>query len=303
MKAFDIDNIPSQKGKLAVVTGANIGLGYETALALAKKDIEVVLACRNLDKAKNAKAKIKREYPDAKLKCLELDLSDFTSVHTFVKQFHIHYKQLDLLINNAGIMMTPYRKTNNGFESQLATNYLGHFLMTSLLMETLEKTKGSRTIMLSSIAHKKGKIHFDDLQLENKYNPREAYRQSKLACLMFAYELDERLKQHEYQTKALAAHPGVSLTNLINHFNPIIKLVARVIAPLFLAPVNQAVLPIIRAALDPEITGGEYFGPSGFREFKGSPVKVDSNSISKDPEARKKLWEISVELTQSKVFD
>ncbi len=303
MESFDLSKIPSQKGKLAVVTGANIGLGYETVLALAKKDIEVVLACRNMEKANKAKDKVKDLYPDAKLMCLELDLSKLDSVHAFVKQFHIHYKQLDLLINNAGIMMTPYQKTDEGFEGQLAANYLGHFLLTSLMMGTLEKTQGSRVIMLSSIAHKKGKIHFDDLHFEKSYDPSAAYGQSKLACLMFAYELDERLKEHKYQAKSLAAHPGVTLTNIISQFNPILKFVAKILSPLFFASTDKAALPTLRAALDPAVHGGEYFGPDGFNEFKGSPVLVGSNEISKDPEARKKLWDISEKLVRNKLFD
>ncbi|CAN0060554.1 unnamed protein product [Chrysoparadoxa australica] len=303
MEPFDLNKIPSQKGKLAIVTGANVGLGFETALALAKKDIEIVLACRNMNKASKAKAQIKKVYPDAKLKCLELDLSKLDSVHAFAKQFHIHYKQLDLLINNAGIMMTPYEKTVNGFEGQLAANYLGHFLLTSLMLDTLEKTEGSRTIMLSSLAHRKRTIQFDDLHFEKEYDPSAAYGQSKLACLMFAYELDKRLKANKYQTKSLAVHPGVTLTNLISHFNPFIKLIAKFIDPLLFASTKKAALPTLRGALDPDIQGGEYIGPGGFREFKGPPVIVGSNKISKDPKARKKLWDLSEKLVKKQLFE
>ncbi len=303
MSSFQLDQIPSQKGRLAVVTGANVGLGFETALALAKKDFEVVLACRNMGKAEKAKEVIKAKYPDAKLMCMEIDLSSQASVHAFVKQFHVHYKQLDLLINNAGIMMTPYTVTDDGFEEQLAANYLGHFTLTGLLLETLEKTKGSRTVMLSSLAHKWGKIRFDDLHFKKGYDPRESYGQSKLACLMFAYALDSRLKTNNFQTMALAAHPGITLTNLISHFNPVVKFLAKIISPLLFESTEKAALPTLRAALDPRVKGGEYFGLSGWREYTGSPVQVDSTPASKNKEDQQKLFELSEQITKTKFFE
>ncbi|XOV94992.1 MAG: oxidoreductase [Bacteroidota bacterium] len=299
---FNIDGIPSQKGRLAIVTGANTGLGYETALALAKKDFEVVIACRNMEKAEDAKERIKREYPDAKLMCIRLDLSKQNSIRTFVDEFHLHYDQLDLLINNAGIMMTPYKITEDGFENQLASNYLGHFTLVHLLLKTLEKTKGSRVVMVSSLAHKWNKIRFDDINFKKGYDPRQGYGQSKLACLMFAYILDRRLKEHNFQLRATAAHPGITITNLINHFNPIIKFLAGLLSPLFFESTANAALPIVRAALDPDVLGGEYFGLSGWREYKGKPVRVNSNKRSKDEEAQKRLWKLSEELTGVKFF-
>lgn len=301
-QSFNLDQIPSQKGRLAVVTGANSGIGFETALALSKKDFEVVLACRNLDKARKAKETIKGINPDAKLMCIEVDLSKQNSVRAFVKEFHHHYKQLDLLINNAGIMMTPYEITENGFENQLAANYLGHFTLTGLLLETLEKTTGSRIIMLSSLAHKRAEIRFNDINFRNGYDASEAYGQSKLACLMFAYELDHLLKQKKYQVKALAAHPGLTLTNLMSHFNPFVKILAKLLSPLFTGPTDKAALPGLRAALDPSVEGGEYFGVDGWREFKGDPVLVGSNAFSKDRGNQKRLWELSEDLTEINFF-
>ena len=302
MKAFDLNSLDSQKGKLAIVTGANTGLGYYTALELAKKDFEVVLACRNLHKAEKAKAEIKAEYSDAKLMCLEIDLSKQSSVRAFVKQFLVHYDQLDLLINNAGIMMTPYEITEDGFESQLAANYLGHFSLSSLLLGTLEKTKGSRVVMVSSLAHKRGTIRFNDPHFKNGYKEFEAYAQSKLACLMFAYLLDKKLKAKGYQTKAVAAHPGVTITELIDHFNPVIKSMARMVAPLLFSPTDKAALPILRAALDVHLKGGEYLGPKGFREYRGDPIIVDSTKDSKNEDAQERLWKLSEEIVKNPFF-
>lgn len=303
MSAFDFNAVPSKKGKLAIVTGANTGLGYYTALGLAQKDFEVVLACRNLEKAEKAKESIKAIYPDAKLKCLEIDLGKQSSVKAFVKQFFLHYKQLDLLVNNAGIMMTPYEITEDGFEGQLATNYLGHFTLTALLLETLEKTKDSRIVMVSSLSHRRGEIRFDDLHFKHGYKEFEAYAQSKLACLMFAYQLDKKLRAKGYQIKALAAHPGITITELIDHFNPIVKSMARVVAPLLFSPTDKAALPILRAAVDPQVSGGEYYGPNGFREYKGAPTRVASSKSSKDPRAQEKLWELSEQLTRNKLLE
>ncbi|MBV6642133.1 MAG: SDR family NAD(P)-dependent oxidoreductase [Cyclobacteriaceae bacterium] len=303
MSAFDFHAVPSKKGKLAIVTGANTGLGYYTALGLAQKDFEVVLACRNLEKAEKAKESIKEIYPDAKLKCLEIDLGKQSSVRAFVKQFFLHYKQLDLLVNNAGIMMTPYEITEDGFEGQLATNYLGHFTLTALLLETLEKTKDSRIVMVSSLSHRRGEIRFDDLHFKHGYKEFEAYAQSKLACLMFAYQLDKKLRAKGYQIKALAAHPGITITELIDHFNPIVKSMARVVAPLLFSPTDKAALPILRAAVDPQVSGGEYYGPNGFREYKGAPTRVASSKSSKDPRAQEKLWELSEQLTRNKLLE
>tara|TARA_Y100001972_G_scaffold127014_1_gene182485 strand:- start:3280 stop:4191 length:912 start_codon:yes stop_codon:yes gene_type:complete len=302
MEPFDLNSIPSKKGKLAIVTGANTGLGYETALSLAKKDFEVVLACRNMIKAEKAKTSIKAVYPDARLKCLEIDLSKQSTVRTFVKQFFLHYKQLDLLVNNAGIMMTPYEITEDGFEGQLAANYLGHFTLTALLLETLEKTQGSRVVMVSSLSHRRSHIRFDDLHFKKGYKEFAAYAQSKLACLMFAYQLDKKLRSKGYQTKALAAHPGVTLTELIDHFSLFVKFLARIISPLLFSSTEKAALPLLRAALDPKAKGGEYYGPNGFREYQGAPELVDSSAASKDSSAQEKLWEISEDLTQVQFF-
>ena len=191
--SWNLTNVSSQVGKVAIVTGANSGLGYETALALAAKDMKVILACRNLVKAEDAKEKIQQEQPNASIECRQIDLSSLNSVRDFSADFLKDYQQLDLLINNAGIMIPPFSLTEDGFESQMAANYFGHFLLTEGLLESLMKTPDSRIVSLSSIAHKRGKIQFDDLQFEQDYDAMKAYAQSKLACLIFAIELQRKL--------------------------------------------------------------------------------------------------------------
>lgn len=195
--AFDLENIPSQQGKVAIVTGANTGLGYETVSYLAQKHFKVIMACRDLEKAAQAKAKIKMTVPVADLEILQIDLSDLSSVRGFAQIFRQNYNSLDLLINNAGIMWPPYALTVDGFESQMGANYFGHFLLTALLLDLMPNTSESRVVSLSSNAHRlgAGKINFDDLQSKQNYSKTGAYAQSKLACLMFGNELQRRLAQ------------------------------------------------------------------------------------------------------------
>ena len=303
MISFDLKTIPSLKGRIAVVTGANAGIGYETALALAKKDVEVILACRNLDKAEAAKRAILGSCPSANISAMHIDLSGLASVRDFARQFTDRNDRLDLLINNAGIMVPPYQLTADGFESQIATNYLGHFLLTGLLLNTLEKTKGSRVVTLSSIAHKRVDINFDDLHFKNGYNAVKAYGQSKLACLLFAYELQRRLEKNNYQVISLASHPGVATTELSKHMSKFMKFLMRAFAPFLFQDPKRGAEPTIRAALDQHVKGGEYFGPGGYREFKGPAVQVDSSERSKDKTLANKLWETSEELTQISYLD
>ncbi|MCP4441074.1 MAG: SDR family NAD(P)-dependent oxidoreductase [Aureispira sp.] len=298
MSSFDIKKIPSQKGRIAIVTGANIGLGYETALALAEKEMKVILACRNLEKATKAKKEILGKVPNANLDIIQLDLGQLESVHSFAKEFLAKYDQLDLLINNAGIMVPPFSLTKDGFESQMGVNYFAHFLLTKLLLDTIIKTPNSRIVSLSSNAHKRGKINFDDLQSKEKYSALNAYCQSKLACLIFAYELQRRLEKVGASTISVAAHPGVSDTNLAQYVSKWVML--------FLGPILRLTMiqsaeagaePTLYAALGEDVKGGDYFGPSGWQEFKGRAKKVDSIPLSKDKAVAKRLWEVSEELT------
>jgi NAD(P)-dependent dehydrogenase (short-subunit alcohol dehydrogenase family) len=224
--SWTMKQAPSQSGRIAVVTGANIGLGYETALALAGKGCTVVLACRNAAKADAARAAILAQHPKARIECLTLDLGSLKSVRAFAAAYKKRHATLDLLINNAGIMMPPYTLSEDGFESQLAANYLGHFALTGLLLPLIIKTPNARIVSLSSLAHKWSGIRFHDLNATRRYDKRLAYGQSKLACLMFAYELQRRLTRAGCATLSVAAHPGVSATNLFQHLPKAVQLFA-----------------------------------------------------------------------------
>lgn len=286
--------MPSQEDKRAIVTGANVGLGYETVRALAEKGMEVVLAARNAHKAENAIDNIRKDFPKAKLHFMHLDLSRMTSVREFSAAFMSRFGPLDLLVNNAGIMMPPYSQTEDGFERQFGTNYLGHFLLTGLLMTALKKAEASRVVSLSSIAHKYGQIHFENLQFKGKYDKIQAYSQSKLACLMFAYELDRRLRKAGNPIISVGAHPGVSATLLGRNMSPVL----RYFFPRVGQPARAGALPILMAALEGSVKGGEYYGPDGWLEMRGNPVLIESTKMSKDKEKARQLWQISEELTQ-----
>lgn len=300
MKKWTSSQVPSQSGKVAIVTGANNGLGYETALALAKKDVEVILACRNLQKAEEAKSQLVNEYPKARIKSMKLDLSSLREVREFTTQFQKEYEKLDLLINNAGIMMSPYEVTEDGFENQLATNYLGHFALTGLLLPLLTSTPGSRVVTLSSLSYKwADEIQFDDFHARKGYSRRKAYGQSKRACLMFAYELHRRLSTAGHSTLSIAAHPGLSKTNLDQYFPALI----RPLGNLFLQPAEKGALPVLYAALEEDLKGGEFIGPDGFQELRGYPTKVDSDDYSKDQKIAERLWKASEEMVNIYYLD
>ena len=290
---WTLEQAGKQTGRVAIVTGANIGLGLNTAQELAGKGCRVVLACRNLDKAAAAKADILHQHPKAKVECLQLDLSSLKSVRAFAEKFTTKHKRLDLLINNAGIMMPPYSLSEDGFESQLAANFLGHFALTGLLLPVLQATPDSRVVSLSSLAHNWSSMRFDDLQFSQGYNKRKAYGQSKFACLMFAYELNRRLQKAGSKVLSVAAHPGVSATNLGQHFPRILN----AFLPLFGQAAADGALPSLYAALGDDIQGGDYCGPASLHQMRGAPVKVGSNRASRDEVAAKKLWSISEELT------
>ncbi len=262
---FNFKEIPSQTGRVAIVTGANTGLGYETALAFAKKEIRVILACRNEEKAMKAKAKIMEKVPHANLEFIQLDLMKLDSVRSFVKTFMQTHDRLDLLINNAGIMIPPFQKTEEGFESQMGVNYFSHFLLTGLLIDTLNATPNARVVTLSSKAHENGVIDFDNLNAEKSYSKMTAYSQSKLACLMFTQELSRRLKAVNKNTISVAAHPGVSTTELGRHIPKILYYLLMPIFSLMTHKPAKGALPTIMAALDEDVQGGDYFGPTGFK--------------------------------------
>jgi NAD(P)-dependent dehydrogenase (short-subunit alcohol dehydrogenase family) len=298
--SFDMNSIPSQAGRLAIVTGANAGLGFETTRYLAQKGMSVVMACRSEERARTAKAAIEAELPGARLQILQIDLGDLSSVRRFAESFRKDHQTLDLLINNAGIMWTPYARSVDGFESQMAANYFGHFLLTSLLLDLMPDCPESRVVTLSSIAHAQPlrRIRFEDIHWERGYNRFYAYAQTKLACLLFAKELQRRLKNSGRRVLSLAAHPGVSETELVRSLHPaLVFLMHHTVTPLFFHPPREAALPTLMAALDANVSGGEYFGPQGWREMKGPPGPARQSRCARDDDAARRLWEVSEQLT------
>ncbi|MGB1318758.1 MAG: oxidoreductase, partial [Flavobacteriales bacterium] len=295
--SFSLDKIPSQKGRIAVVTGANTGLGYETALGLASKGAKVIMACRNEDKANQAMADIRKSVTDADLDFIRLDLNSLKSVREFAKAYAEKYDKLDLLINNAGLMIPPLMRTEEGFESQFGVNHLGHFLLTNLLFPIVNKTENARIVSLSSIAHKSGRIQFDDPNWENSYSRGDAYNQSKVACLIFAYELQRRLNDADSSVISVAAHPGVSNTELGRYVPKLIYTLFTPLIPLVTHSPKEAAKPTLMAALDENVVGGDYYGPTGFNEMKGKPGKAFSTGYSKKRGVAEKLWELSQKLT------
>ena len=297
---WTIWNMPDLTGKIIIVTGANSGIGYEAAKEFARKGAQVILACRSMDKAEAALVAIQAELPTAQAEIMPLDLASQASVRQFAAAFKAKYDQLDILVNNAGIMMVPYATTEDGFESQFATNHLGHFALTGLLIDLLLKTPASRVVNVSSTGHRMGKMDFDNLLYEdgNGYSPAGAYGRSKLANLLFTYELQRRFEAVGADAMATAAHPGTSSTNLTGHMAD--RWYFKLGQPLFEQMVQDAdmgALPTIRAAVDPQAKGGDYYGPKGFMEQGGYPVLVQSNDASHNLADAKRLWEVSEVLT------
>ncbi|KRQ28002.1 short-chain dehydrogenase [Mycobacteroides chelonae] len=290
-------DIPDQTGRVAIITGANTGLGLETARALAAAGAQVVLAVRDLDKGAAAVEEIGKTTPAGNLALQRLDLSSLSDIRSAAEQLGDQYPQIDLLINNAGVMYPPKGNTADGFELQFGTNHLGHFALTALLLENLTTVRGSRVVTVSSNGHKfRAAIHFDDLQWERDYSRVGAYAQSKLANLLFTYELQRRLQAAGAETVALAAHPGASGTELMRHitFGP--EALSAAALKLAQSPAMGA-LPSLRAATDPTAVGGQYYGPSGFGEFRGYPKVVKSTRQSHDQALQQRLWSVSEELT------
>ena len=295
MSDWTANDIPDQTGRTAVITGANTGLGYETAAALAAKGAHVVLAVRNIDKGKEAARRLEQANPGASVAVQELDLTSLESIRNAADQLKSNYDAIDLLINNAGVMFTPKSTTKDGFELQFGTNHLGHFAFTGLLLDRVLAATGSRVVTVSSQGHRFARgIRFDDLQWERSYSRVGAYGQSKLANLMFTYELQRRLTGTN--TIAAAAHPGGSRTELTRNLPPLVGAATRLVEPLF-QDADMGALPTLRAATDPGVLGGQYFGPDGFGEQRGYPKIVASSRPSHDTDAQRRLWAVSEELT------
>jgi NAD(P)-dependent dehydrogenase (short-subunit alcohol dehydrogenase family) len=286
------DDVPGEQGRLAVVTGANTGLGFETAQALAARGASVVLAVRNVEKGKQAAARIAAAAPGATVTVQELDLSSLDSVRAAAAELRAGHPGIDLLICNAGVMYPPKQTTGDGFELQFGTNHLGHFALTGLLLEQMLPVPGSRVVTVSSVGHRiRARVNFDDLQWERSYSRVRAYGQSKLANLMFTYELQRRLSGAG-TTIAVAAHPGFAATELMRHTPA-----AAVVTPLFSQDAAMGALPVLRAATDPSVLGGQYYGPGGFLGLRGYPKLVASSRRSHDEAVQRRLWAVSEELT------
>jgi NAD(P)-dependent dehydrogenase (short-subunit alcohol dehydrogenase family) len=290
--------IPSQLGKTAVVTGATGGLGYETALALAKAGAEVILTGRDDQKGRSAIEKISGEVIGAKISYEHLDLASLASITDFAQRMHVR-QSLDLLINNAGVMALPRRQTTaDGFEMQFGTNYLGHFALTARLMPLLRRASGPRVVSVSSLAHRTAFIDFGDLQGARVYSPWKAYGQSKLACLIFALELQRRSNVAGWNLSSSAAHPGFSRTNLFaSGPGGLISLATDFAAPLFGHSAAEGARPILFAATSPQAKPGAYYGPGGIGELRGAPAPALIMPRARDAATDAKLWDVSEKLT------
>lgn len=300
-KNWTIANIPDLTGKIIIVTGGNSGLGYESVKAFAEKGAEVILASRSIEKGELAKDEILKGLSKAKIIVMPLDLMDFASIKYFTKIFKEKYDQLDVLLNNAGIMTTPYFLTKDGLEAQMETNHFGHFALTAQLLHLIKSTPDSRVVNVSSMAHKQGKIDFENLLFDNGkgYSAMKSYGRSKLSNLLFTYELQRLFETRGINSIAVSAHPGVSNTNLARFIED--KLIFKILMPImspFIQEQNMGALPQIRASVDKNVKGGEYYGPGGFNEMKGHPVLVQSNAASHNLADAKKLWEVSEKITR-----
>jgi NAD(P)-dependent dehydrogenase (short-subunit alcohol dehydrogenase family) len=292
-KKWNTDTIPVQKGKVILITGTTSGLGKEAAKVFAAKGATVIMPVRNMEKAKSVGEEIYKINPVAKLDIRRMDLSSLESIRLFSEEINKAYDRLDILINNAGIMYCPYSKTQDGFEMQMGTNHLGPYALTAYLMPLLTKTANSRIVNTSSLAHLTGKIDFEDINwINRKYKTMQAYSDSKLANLYFHYALAKKLKGQKNVPLVIAAHPGWTKTELDRHIG-----LVGVISSIIGQKSEMGVLPTLRAAIDPEAMNGDYFGPDGFKEMRGYPVKVKSNKMSHDSQKARQLWELSEKLT------
>jgi NAD(P)-dependent dehydrogenase (short-subunit alcohol dehydrogenase family) len=293
-------DMPDLAGRTAVVTGANAGIGFETARALAAHGAQVILACRNTSKAEQAADRIRAEYGRAAAGIVRLDLASLASVREAAEEIRATCPRLDLLLNNAGVMEVPYERTEDGFELTFATNHLGHFALTGLVLDCLLASPGSRIVTMSSMAHHDGVLNFGDLQGERGYQPAAAYSQSKLANLLFTYELDRRLQAAGAQVSALGSHPGVVFTELFRTRSRLNRALLspwlRVINFWAVQNVHMGALPALRAATDPGARGGEYYGPHR-KHGTGYPKAVRSSEASHSEADQARLWQVSEQLT------
>jgi NAD(P)-dependent dehydrogenase (short-subunit alcohol dehydrogenase family) len=296
MRKWTATDIPQQNGRTAVITGANTGLGYETAAVLAAKGARVVLAVRNVEKGTDALRRIQQSIPGARVELQILDLSSLESVRAAARSLAANHDSIDLLINNAGVVLTPRSSTRDGFDMQFGTNHLGHFAFTGLLLDCVLAAPKSRIITVGSLGHRLARgIRFDDPQWQRKYSRLGAYGQSKLANLMFTYELQRRLQSTP--TIAVAAHPGGSNTEFSRNSPTPVRQIFTMMGPLLAQEAAMGALPTLRAATDPGVLGGQYYGPDGLGGHRGHPRVIASSKASYDVDAQQRLWAMSEELT------
>jgi NAD(P)-dependent dehydrogenase (short-subunit alcohol dehydrogenase family) len=297
MGGWAVDRLGDLDGRSAVITGASSGVGCEVARLLASRRATVLLACRDPARAAAAERSIQATTPGASVQVLLLDLASLASVRLAAEQLHDRLDALDLLVNNAGVMRCPYARTEDGFELHFGTNHLGHFAFTGLVLDLLGAVPGSRVVTVTSPAHHQGRVDFEDLQSAQLYRKADAYAQSKLANLLFTYELQRRLVAWGAKTISVAAHPGVARTELNRHMPWVFRGPSWGLARPISHSVEAGALPLVRAALDPEAHGGEYYGPAGRMELRGAPVRRESSAASHDAELASRLWAVSEELT------
>lgn len=301
-KQWNYDDIPDLSGKVAIVTGGNSGIGYEAVAGLAAKNAQVILAARTMEKGEAAARSIRAKHPQAQVTVMILDLADLASVRAFAQDFLAQHNRLDMLINNAGVMAIPFERTVDGFERQFGTNHLGHFALTGLLLPVLLATPGSRVVSVSSGAHVGGSIDFADIHRERNYTRFGAYSQSKLANLLFAYELQRRLARSGAGSISVACHPGYANTNL-QHVaarstdSSLVTWLTRLANGLMAQSQEMGALPSLYAAVAGDVNGGDYIGPTGLGGFRGYPGKIKSNKTSYDEDLARRLWEASEALT------
>jgi NAD(P)-dependent dehydrogenase (short-subunit alcohol dehydrogenase family) len=295
-------DVPDQHGRTAVITGGNSGIGLEAAKVLASRGATVVLAGRDPGRIAAAADQLRAAVADARVESSELDLASLESIRDAASSISGRFGKLDLLINNAGVMFPPHEQTKDGFELQFGTNHLGHFALTGLLLPNLLAVAGSRVVTISSNGHRMGRINLDDLNSARHYGKYSAYGQSKLANLMFTYELQRRLSAAGAETIAVAAHPGTARTNLSRYMAPVAGAAMgsryRALNSWWVQDAEMGALPTLRAATDPAATGGAYYGPDGLLQLTGYPVLVRSSGRSQNAEVQRRLWAESEKLTQ-----
>jgi NAD(P)-dependent dehydrogenase (short-subunit alcohol dehydrogenase family) len=302
-KPWTADDMPELSGQTIIVTGGNSGIGYEAALQFARKNAHVILGCRSVEKGNAAASQIVASHPGAMVEVMELDLSSLDSVRNFARTFHDSHRALNALVNNAGVMAIPYRRTDDGFEMQFGTNHLGHFALTGLLLDALLGCAGARVVNVSSGAHRMGRIRFDDLQSQNGYYKWLAYGQSKLANLLFTFELQRRADAAGAKLLAVACHPGYAATNLQGAGPRMLgssgmESFWKMMNSTFAQTGARGALPTLYATTSPDVAGGDYIGPDGFAEMWGNPTKVKCSTAAKDAAVAAQLWEVSEQLTK-----